>query len=67
MKKTISNLGTPLSKDDQKKIHGGLFPFFDCCSCVYVPQGFMWPIFMTQSCQLDCPVDGDPVDYGDGC
>ena len=67
MKKNISSFGTPLNKNEQKKINGGLFPFFDCCSCVYTPQGFQFPIFMTQSCDLTCPQDGDLVDYGDGC
>ena len=69
MKKSISKLGTPLSKQEQKEIQGGIFPPFDgnCCSCVYTPAGFMFPIFMTQSCSLSCPVNGDPVDYGDGC
>ena len=68
MKKKISNLGTPLSKNEQKDIQGGLdFPFFDCCSCVYVPQGYMYQIFMTQSCSIPCPQNGDPLDWGDGC
>jgi hypothetical protein len=67
MKKNISKLGAPLSKDDQKKIHGGLLPVGDCCPCVYVPQGEMFPIFITQSCQDPCPVDGDPRQFGNGC
>lgn len=69
MKKSILNVGTPLSNAEQKNIQGGNFPPFggDCCSCVYTPAGFMFPIFMTQSCTLTCPQDGDQVDYGDGC
>ncbi len=67
MKKKISTLGTVLSKNEQKNINGGDFPFNDCCSCVYVPAGSPFPIFITQSCSDPCPVNGDPEQWGNGC
>ena len=68
MKKSILNFGTPLSKSEQKDIQGGIFPpFGDCCSCIYVPAGYPYQVFITQSCSLDCPQNGDPLTYGDGC
>lgn len=67
MLKKISTLGSILSKNDLKSINGGIFPIFDCCSCVYTPAGSQFPVFITQSCTIPCPVDGDMEDYGDGC
>ncbi|MFY0629238.1 MAG: hypothetical protein JXR05_02585 [Flavobacteriaceae bacterium] len=67
MLKKISNLGSSLSKEELKAINGGIFPIFDCCSCVYRPEGYMYQVFLTQSCSIPCPVDGDPLTYGDGC
>ncbi len=69
MKKSISKLGTPLSKKEQQDIQGGVFPPFfpDCCSCIYVPQGYPYQVFITQSCSIPCPQNGDPLTYGDGC
>lgn len=68
MLKKISNFGTPLSKNDQKKITGGFpFPVSDCCVCVYRPAGSPFPVLITQSCMLECPSDGDFPISGDGC
>jgi hypothetical protein len=69
MLKKISDLGTPISKNDQKTITGG-FPFpplSDCCVCVYRPAGSPFPVLITQSCLIPCPVDGDFPTSGDGC
>ncbi len=68
MKKQILNLGKALDKAEQKQINGGNFPFLgDCCACVFTPAGSMFPIFITQSCSIPCPQDGD-LEYQDtGC
>ena len=59
-----------ISKADQKEVKGGFpfpFPVSDCCSCIFVPAGQMFPIFITQSCSDPCPVDG-ALDWTDtGC
>ncbi|SHI93269.1 hypothetical protein [Aquimarina spongiae] len=57
-----------LNKKEQQSIHGGGFPFFgDCCACVFTPRGRSFPILITQSCSIPCPIDGS-LEYEDtGC
>ncbi|MCK8523262.1 hypothetical protein M0D21_16905 [Aquimarina sp. D1M17] len=56
-----------LNKSEQQSIKGGIFPFFDCCTCVFRPAGSQFPILITQSCDIPCPVDGS-LEYEDtGC
>ncbi|MBQ4820161.1 hypothetical protein [Aquimarina sp. MMG016] len=70
MLKKILNIDSTkeLSKNQQKSIQGGGFPFFeDCCSCVFTPAGSTFPIFITQPCSIPCPTDGS-LEYEDtGC
>ena len=65
--KNLLKFGKILTKAEQKKIKGALLPVGDCCTCVYRPAGLPYQIILTQSCSLPCPVDGDPIEYGDGC
>ncbi|WP_378180381.1 hypothetical protein [Aquimarina sp. SS2-1] len=57
-----------LSKQQQKTIHGGVFPLFgDCCACVFRPGNLPYQIIITQSCSDPCPTDGS-LEYEDtGC
>ena len=72
MLKKISKItgAEALSKDEQKSVKGGFgFPNFggDCCACVFTPAGQQFPILITQSCDVPCPMDGT-LDYQDtGC
>lgn len=57
-----------LTKKDQQFIKGGGFPFFDdCCACVFTPGGSPFPVLITQSCSLPCPIDGSFEDQDTGC
>ncbi|WP_298542491.1 hypothetical protein [uncultured Aquimarina sp.] len=69
MLKKILNIdkSKKLSKNEQKSVTGGGFPFFECCACVFRPGNSPYPIFITQSCSDPCPTDGD-LEYEDtGC
>ena len=59
MIKNIKNLGTVLSKEDQKTIQGGfLLPINECCICVFRPANSLVLVLITQSCSVPCPQNG---------
>ncbi len=72
MLKKISNINgaQELSNTDQKSVKGGFgFPGFDpdCCACTFFPAGSPFMVFITQSCDIPCPVDGSSEYQDTGC